>query len=66
MDGRTPLAVLFNNAELGRYLISQGADVFLRDSDKPGGQSVLQICAEYGETWILEEVNTRLSAYILV
>jgi ankyrin repeat protein len=52
IDGRTALGILFNNSLLGRYLLSRGADVFIKD-DK--GQNALEICLEYGETWLLEE-----------
>lgn len=51
-DGRTALFCLFNVPELGRYLISKGADVFTRDDT---GQNVLEVCMEYGESWIVDE-----------
>jgi hypothetical protein len=50
-DGRTPLGALFNNPELGTYLMKQGADMFLRDNQ---GESILEMCMEYDEYWILQ------------
>ena len=55
IDGRTPLAALFNNPTLGRYLVANGADIFMKDAEDESGQSILALCAEFDETWLLEE-----------
>ena len=55
VDGRTPLALLFNNPTLGRFLMANGADVFMKDTGDESGQSVLALCTEFNEQWLLEE-----------
>ena len=54
-DGLTALNILFSNKDLGAYLLSQGADAFIRCVRVQ--QSAFQQCLEYGETWILEEFD---------
>jgi len=49
-DGRTPIAAVFNKAELGCYLLRKGADVFSKDN---AGSSALDMCVEYGEDWLI-------------
>jgi hypothetical protein len=49
-DSMTPLHSLFNNPALGRFILSRGGDVLVKDKD---GDSVLTLCAEYGCSWVL-------------
>ena len=45
---------MFTNSDIGRYLISQGANVFIKDDNN---QCALELCAEFGETWIFEAIE---------
>jgi hypothetical protein len=49
-DSMTPLHSLFSNPALGRFILSRGGDVLMKDGD---GDSVLTLCAEYGYGWVL-------------
>jgi hypothetical protein len=49
-DSMTPLHSLFSNPALGRFILSRGGDVLMKDGD---GDSVLTLCAEYGYSWVL-------------
>jgi hypothetical protein len=49
-DGATPLHNLFSRPLLGRFVLSRGADVLAKDSQ---GDTVLDLCAEYGYDWLL-------------
>ena len=62
-DGKTPLGLLFNNSDLGKYLLAHGANMFHRDDSN---QSVLAQCMEYGETWILFEFQRLRGEYDIV
>merc|ERR1711871_625874 len=55
IDGRTPLALLFNNPTLGRFLVANGANVFMKDTGDDSGQSIISLCAEFDEKWLLDE-----------
>ena len=46
----TPMHSLFSCPALGRFLLSRGGDVLLKDDN---GDSVLALCAEYGYNWLL-------------
>ena len=48
--GNAPLHSIFNNPLLGRFLVSRGADVLLRDAN---GDSPLSLCIEYDYDYIL-------------
>ena len=50
-DGRTALGSLINAQEIGTYLIQRGADLFMKDKNNT---SVLDLCIEYNELWILD------------
>ena len=52
IEGRTPLFSVFNAPDLGKFLLSKGADVFITDDS---GLTVLRLCMEYGENWIIKE-----------
>lgn len=49
-EGIAPLHSLFNEPVLGRYIVSRGGDIMSTD---PNGDTVLQLCLEYGYDWIL-------------
>lgn len=46
----TPMHSLFSCPALGRFVLSRGGDVLLKDDN---GDSVLALCAEYGYNWLL-------------
>jgi hypothetical protein len=46
----TPMHSLFSCPALGRFVLSRGGDILLKD-DK--GDCVLALCAEYGYNWLL-------------
>jgi hypothetical protein len=51
--GNSPLHSLFSKPILGRFLITRGGDILAKDS---AGDSVLQLCLEYGYDWIVPAV----------
>jgi hypothetical protein len=53
--GNCPLHTLFNKPILGRFLITRGADILARDCN---GDSVLQLCLEYGYEWIVPAISS--------
>jgi hypothetical protein len=55
-DGMTPLHSLFSQPLLGRFILSRGGDVLAKNAD---GDSVLDLCAEYGYDWILPAFEAR-------
>ena len=56
-DGRSALCSLFNVQDIGTYLIQKGADIFMKDNY---GTSVLDLCVEYNEIWIMEAFEASL------
>ena len=50
LDLMTPLHSLFSSPALGRFILSRGGDVLVKDGN---GDSVLSLCAEYDYSWVL-------------
>lgn len=61
--GNCPLHYLFSKPMLGRFIVSRGGDILAHDSS---GDSVLQLCLDYGYDWIVPAVlSTGREAAIL-
>jgi hypothetical protein len=54
--GNTSLHYVFTNAVLGKFLVSRGADVLIKDNN---GESPLSLCLEYGYTWLLSSYKAN-------
>ena len=54
--GNTSLHYVFTNAVLGKFLVSRGADITIKDNN---GETPLSMCLEYGYTWIISSYKAN-------
>ncbi len=54
--GNTSLHYVFTNAVLGKFLVSRGADIMIKDNN---GETPLSMCLEYGYTWIISSYKAN-------